>query len=95
MKKEICKNCTFYCAYYVQFSSNYTRRNQGYCKNKNCPIKERETCENFKSNERLEKMRSKRLLTNLERASVAIDEMAQIIKEKCAEEKRAHKEKNG
>ena len=91
MNKQICKNCTFYHAYYEKFGSCYGKKSYGYCRNKNFECKEtkqNETCEFYLNNEQKEKSRSKRLLKDLERAAKAIDEMSQIIKEKAAEEKK-------
>ena len=82
MKKEVCKNCTYYSAYYKQWSSHYTRLDKGFCSKHQKIIKQYEICEDFKSNELKEKMREKRRMDALEQALISINEIAQILKEK-------------
>ena len=82
MKTQICKNCTFYSAYYQRWSDHYGRLNHGFCANKQKLQPQFETCESFKSNEQKEKRREERLLFSLEQASKSINEIAVILNEK-------------
>ena len=82
MKKQICKNCTFYSAYYKKWSDCYGRLNNGYCSKHKKPQIQFENCGEYKSSEQKEKMRLERLYVSLERALISIDEITQILKEK-------------
>ena len=82
MKTEKCKNCTYYVAYYEQFSSGYARLNHGFCQKHSRPQKQADTCETFKSSEQKEKRREERRFDYLEQALTSINEIAQILKEK-------------
>jgi len=84
MIKSICKNCTFYSAYYKQYSSGFGKIDHGYCSKQQQPISQHETCENFKSNEAKEKSREERRLVALDQALESINEIAQILKEKMS-----------
>lgn len=86
MKNPNCKNCTFYSAYYRQWSDGYGRLTNGYCSKHNKPQTQFETCECYKSNEQKEKMREKRMFVALEDALTSINEISQILKEKFYEE---------
>ena len=82
MKKEICKNCTHYAAYYQQRSDSYSRLNHGFCSKHERGQGQYGVCEVFKSNELKENRRQKRMLDSLESALTSINEIAQIIREK-------------
>ena len=82
MLSQKCKNCTFYSAYYKQWSSGYGKLNNGFCSKHQKFQTQFETCEHFKSNEIKEKRREERLFTSLEQALEAINDIAQILKEK-------------
>jgi len=82
MKAEKCKNCTFYSAYYLRWSSHYGRLNNGFCSKQQKPQTQFETCEDFKNNEAKEKSREERRFIALEQALASINEIAQILKKK-------------
>jgi len=82
MKVEKCKNCTFYSAYYQQWSDHYGRLNHGFCSKHQKSQTQFEFCQNFISNEQKEKRREERLLFSLEQASKSINEIAVILNEK-------------
>jgi len=86
MKKNICKYCTFYTAYYEKFSSNFSRLSHGFCKKQNIPQLQFKTCDDFKSNEQKEKMREKRLFSHLEQSLISINAISHILKEKTDEQ---------
>ena len=85
MKVEKCKNCTYYTAYYEQFSSGFVKLGHGYCSKQKQQQKQFDTCEQFKNNEQKEKWKEKRRLAILDEALNSINEIAQILKEKQAE----------
>lgn len=82
MKKQICKNCTFYTAFYKQWAGSYGRLNNGYCAKHDKPQIQFETCNIFQNNEQKERRREKVRLEYLEHALKAIIEIAQILQEK-------------
>jgi len=82
MKIQNCRNCTYYSAYYKQWSDGYSRLNNGFCSKLNKPQIQFETCEDFKSSEQKEKSREERRLVALDSALTSINEIAQILKEK-------------
>ncbi|MCL2861474.1 MAG: hypothetical protein FWE22_03585 [Firmicutes bacterium] len=82
MKKSICKNCTHYSSYYKKWSSHFSRLNNGFCSKHQKQQIQFENCEDFKDNEKKEKMREKRLFTHLEHALESINCISQILKEK-------------
>ena len=82
MKVEKCKNCTYYTAYYEQFSSGFARLGHGYCSKQKQQQKQFDSCEQFKSNEQMKKWKEKRRLAILDEALNSIIEIAQILKEK-------------
>lgn len=82
MKKEICKNCTYYAAYYKQWSEGYSKLNNDFCSKFQKPQSQFEYCTDFKSNEEKEEMRAERRLKSLDQALTSIIEIAQILKEK-------------
>ena len=82
MQSQKCKNCTYYTAYYKQWSSGYGRLSNGYCSRCEKLRTQYETCENFKSNALKEKRREERLFVYLECALESINEIVQILREK-------------
>ena len=85
MKVQKCTNCTYYSAYYLQWSNCYGKLNHGFCSKQQKPQTQFEACEDFKSNEAKEKRREERLFDSLERALESINGIAQILKEKTSE----------
>lgn len=85
MKSKICKNCAYYSAYYQKWSDSFGKLNKGSCSKRNISQTQFETCENFRDNEQLEKMRYKRTMQSLERALSSINDIAQILKERESE----------
>jgi len=82
MKKQICKYCTHYSAYYKQWADGYGRLNNGFCAKHQKPQTQFETCEDYISREQKEKSMQERLLISLEQALTVINEIAEILKEK-------------
>lgn len=82
MKNQICKNCTYYSAYYKQWSNGYGRLSNGFCSRNNKPQTQFEACEGYKSNEQKEEMRQIRMIKSLEQALTSINDIVQILKEK-------------
>ena len=84
--KNICKNCTFYTAYYKQWSDGYGRLNEGHCRKHNKLQTQFKFCDFFQSNEKKEKMRAERRMVALDQALTSINEIALILKEKSLDE---------
>jgi len=82
MKVEKCRNCIYYTAYYMRWSSCYDKLNNGSCSKFKQPQKEFDTCYCFKSNDVREKSREKQLFASLELALKSINDIALILKEK-------------
>jgi len=82
MKKQICKKCTYYTAYYRRLSDCYIRLGNGYCTKHKKPQTQYETCEDYKNNEFKEQSREERLFVSLEQSLTSINEIAMILKEK-------------
>lgn len=81
MKKQICKNCAYYSAYYKKWSASFGELDHGHCDKLKNDTTRYDTCADFKSNERKELLRKERLLTALETTLSSVTEMAQILKE--------------
>ena len=81
MKSQICKNCTYYTAYYKKWSACFGILNNGFCTKRRRPQTQFEACEDFKSSDQKEKRRKERLFDFLEYSLKSINEIAQILKE--------------
>ena len=82
MLSQKCNNCTFYTAYYKQWSDHYGKLNHGFCSKTKKQQQQYDSCEDFKSNEQKKKMRQERMLDSLELALESINHISQIMKEK-------------
>jgi len=82
MKKEICKYCTHYTAYYKIHCTSYQRLTNGFCSKHQKPQIQSETCQNYKNNEQKQKRKEEQLLYTLEQALNWIIQIAQMLKEK-------------
>lgn len=82
MLKEMCRNCTYYVAYYRQFSSGYGKLNHGHCQKQCEPKKCNETCSAYYSNEKKEKRKEEMMFKQLAQALTSINEITQIMNEK-------------
>jgi len=87
MKVEKCKNCSYYAVYYKRCTSHYSKLSHGYCRKKQAPQKQSDTCGDFRDSQDLDKQREERLLKNLEWSLKSINDMSQILKEKIKEKK--------
>ena len=82
MRKQTCKYCRFYCAYYRKLSASFCSTLKGHCSKQNRLMKDNETCGNFVLNELKEKRNSMLLIYSLENTIASINQIAQILKEK-------------
>ncbi|MCL2255313.1 MAG: hypothetical protein FWC11_00455 [Firmicutes bacterium] len=81
MKKEICKKCEYYSAYYQKHIYSFERLKYGVCSFHKKPIKEFDECENFKCHEKREKRKDSFLLIQLEHCLFDIHNISQILTE--------------
>ncbi|MCL2255295.1 MAG: hypothetical protein FWC11_00360 [Firmicutes bacterium] len=84
MKKEICKKCEHYSAYYKKHICSFSPLRHGTCSLHKKSIEEFETCKNFKCNKSKEKRKGEFLLTRLENCLLDIHLISQILKENSA-----------
>lgn len=82
MKKERCKYCTFFTAYYRKEASGLCKSSYGFCKTHSKFINQFKNCEHYKSNEQKEKLQEQLRLEALDQALKSINEISQILKEK-------------
>jgi len=80
MKKNKCKNCTHYSAYYKLLAVSFTKLNHGFCAKHKRPQAQKEICDDFNCNQQKEQLRERILFDALENALKSIDHITQILK---------------
>ena len=85
VKKNLCKNCNYYTAYYKKWGAYFGRMNNGFCAKHKKRQTQFEVCNEFRSNEQSEKRREEQLLNSLEQSLESVNQIAQILKEKYSD----------